>query len=44
MIKSQVDPVTGDTYSDFGVYNDDENYHLYDNINKDNILTKQYEV
>ena len=26
------------------IYNDDENYHLYDNINKDNILTKQYEV
>ena len=27
MIKSQVDPVTGDTYPDFGVYNDDEGYY-----------------
>ena len=26
------------------VYNDDNSYHLYDNINKDNILTKQYDV
>ena len=27
MIKSQVDSNTGDTFSDFGVYNDDENYY-----------------
>ena len=27
MIKSQVDPDTGDTYPDFGVYNDDEAYY-----------------
>ena len=27
MIKSQIDPNTGDTYPDFGVYNDDELYY-----------------
>lgn len=27
MIKSQNDPLTGDTYPDFGVYNDDEGYY-----------------
>ena len=27
MIKSQVDSNTGDTFPDFGVYNDDENYY-----------------
>ncbi len=27
MIKSQIDPDTGDTYPDFGVYNDDEGYY-----------------
>ena len=27
MIKSQIDPDTGDTYPDFGVYNDDEAYY-----------------
>lgn len=27
MIKSQIDPDTGDTYPDFGVYNDDELYY-----------------
>ena len=27
MIKSQIDSNTGDTYPDFGVYNDDENYY-----------------
>ena len=27
MVKSQVDPDTGDTYPDFGVYNDDELYY-----------------
>ena len=27
MVKSQVDPSTNDTYPDFGVYNDDENFY-----------------
>lgn len=27
MVKSQTDPLTGDVYSDFGVYNDDEGYY-----------------
>ena len=27
MVKSQIDPDTGDTYPDFGVYNDDEAYY-----------------
>ena len=27
MIKSQIDPDTGDTYPDFGVYNDEEGYY-----------------
>lgn len=27
MVKSQTDPVTGDTFPDFGVYNDDEDYY-----------------
>ena len=27
MIKSQTDPKTGDTYPDFGIINDDENYY-----------------
>ena len=27
MVKSQTDPLTGDVYADFGVYNDEENYY-----------------
>lgn len=27
MVKSQIDPITGDEYPDFGVENDDENYY-----------------
>lgn len=27
MVKSQTDPLTGDIYADFGVYNDEENYY-----------------
>jgi hypothetical protein len=27
MVKSQIDPATGDSYPDFGIYNDDENYY-----------------
>ena len=27
MVKSQTDPLTGDVYADFGVYNDDEGYY-----------------
>ena len=27
MVKTQIDPETGDIYPDFGVYNDEENYY-----------------
>jgi len=27
MVKSQIDPITGDTLPDFGIYNDPENFY-----------------
>jgi hypothetical protein len=27
MVKTQIDPATGDEYVDFGVYNDEEGYY-----------------
>jgi hypothetical protein len=27
MVKSQTDPISGETYPDFGIYNDAENYY-----------------
>jgi hypothetical protein len=27
MIKKQIDPITGDVYPDFGIYNDDDGYY-----------------